>query len=300
MVYYVDDDPAIRTNAAFLLGAYMMVCHGMSAHEAYTPFECLRPYPLMGFRDATYCDPPTFTLDVLDCLMGLEKAMEVGWFDIAEFSLDEYEFWDHPLNGDLHKVSPKFIAFKGPSEEKTMIAPGFYTFTPGEYVQVFKEMNVTAIVRLNEPDTYDKSHFEQEGFHFYDLEFEDCTSPSAHVVKQFLDICDQEQGMVAVHCKAGLGRTGTLIALHMMKHEGFFGREAMAWLRLCRPGSVIGPQQEYLEYCDALEWDGNYPLLPMDADSQSIPIYQSPLIAQEVANAMNTRGAKRSMDTLDD
>ena len=33
----------------------------------------------------------------------------------------------------------------------------------------------------------------------------------------------------------------------MMKHLGFTAREVMAWLRICRPGSVIGPQQAYLE-----------------------------------------------------
>ena len=32
----------------------------------------------------------------------------------------------------------------------------------------------------------------------------------------------------------------------MMKHHGFTAREAMGWLRIVRPGSVIGEQQDYL------------------------------------------------------
>ena len=46
--------------------------------------------------------------------------------------------------------------------------------------------------------------------------------------------------------QAGLGRTGTLIALYLMKHHSFTALEAMGWLRLVRPGSVIGPQQHFL------------------------------------------------------
>ena len=46
---------------------------------------------------------------------------------------------------------------------------------------------------------------------------------------------------------AGLGRTGTLIACYMMKHYKFTAAESIAWCRICRPGSIIGPQQNFLE-----------------------------------------------------
>lgn len=51
-----------------------------------------------------------------------------------------------------------------------------------------------------------------------------------------------------VHCKAGLGRTGVLICAYMIKHFGFSAEEAMGYIRVCRPGSVIGPQQHYLAH----------------------------------------------------
>lgn len=49
-----------------------------------------------------------------------------------------------------------------------------------------------------------------------------------------------------MHCKAGLGRTGVLICAYMIKHYGFTAEEAIGYIRICRPGSVIGPQQKYL------------------------------------------------------
>ena len=32
-----------------------------------------------------------------------------------------------------------------------------------------------------------------------------------------------------------------------MKHYKFTSREVIAWFRICRPGSIIGPQQHYLD-----------------------------------------------------
>jgi len=51
---------------------------------------------------------------------------------------------------------------------------------------------------------------------------------------------------MAIHCKAGLGRTGTLIGLYAMKHFKFPAAAFIGWIRIARPGSILGPQQHYL------------------------------------------------------
>ena len=53
---------------------------------------------------------------------------------------------------------------------------------------------------------------------------------------------------------AGLGRTGSLIGCYLMKHYRLTAAETMAWLRICRPGSVIGPQQQWLVEQQPIMW----------------------------------------------
>ncbi|OQR75039.1 dual specificity protein phosphatase CDC14A-like [Tropilaelaps mercedesae] len=87
-----------------------------------------------------------------------------------------------------------------------------------------------------------------------DLYFVDGSTPSDAIMREFLEIAENAPGALAVHCKAGLGRTGTLIACYIMKHYRFTAAEAIGWIRICRPGSVIGHQQHWLEEKQAYLW----------------------------------------------
>lgn len=147
----------------------------------------------------------------------------------------------------MHEVvKDKFFAFKGPVAQRRQLGHGRYTLIPSDYCDVFRAKNIRAVVRLNDIQ-YDRTTFTSHGFDHYDLFFTDCTTPPDHLVDRFLRISEATKGAIAVHCLAGLGRTGTLIAIYMMKHFRFTANECIAWLRIARPGSVIGPQQQYLK-----------------------------------------------------
>lgn len=148
-------------------------------------------------------------------------------------------------NGDMNWIVPeKLLAFAGPSPTPTD-ADGFPAFTPEDYVPVFRNAGITLVVRLNKKQ-YDRRRFIDNCVKHVDLFFLDGSCPSREIITKFLHISESEPGAVAVHCKAGLGRTGTLIGLYSMKHFAFPARAFIGWNRVCRPGSILGPQQQFL------------------------------------------------------
>lgn len=77
---------------------------------------------------------------------------------------------------------------------------GYPLHAPEAYFPYFKKHNVTAIVRLNKK-IYEAKRFTDAGFEHYDLFFIDGSTPCDNIVRRFLNICENTEGAIAVHCK---------------------------------------------------------------------------------------------------
>ncbi|XP_017069879.1 LOW QUALITY PROTEIN: dual specificity protein phosphatase CDC14A [Drosophila eugracilis] len=251
IVHYTSMNPAKRLNAAYLIGSYAIIYLNKTPQEAYRPLVAGEIPAYTRFCDASY-GPSSFKISLLDCLNAVHKGLQAGFFNFNDFDAEEYEYFERVENGDFNWIVPqKFIAFCGPHQKSKTLPNGYPCHAPERYFSYFRDNNVTTVIRLN-AKVYHASSFENAGFDHKDLFFIDGSTPSDAIMKKFLSICETTKGAIAVHCKAGLGRTGSLIGAYIMKHYGFTALESIAWLRLCRPGSVIGHQQQWME--DKQSW----------------------------------------------
>lgn len=237
-----------RANVAFLLCAFLVIHKGYSARDAALPFEDRYP-PLTAFRDASY-GISSFDLTLLDCLEGLSKALQFEWYSPACFDAETYQKWAETCNGGMNWLIPgKLLAFIGPTSKKGSNDKQ-HRCAPSDYVKLFKELGILLVIRLNSNE-YDSSDFTREGIRHADLQFPDGSCPSPDIMERFLALVHNQSGPVAVHCRAGLGRTGVLAGLYAMRHYSISARAVIGWFRVARPGSLLGPQQQFL--CDMQE-----------------------------------------------
>lgn len=278
IIFYSNSSFEKRSNAMYLLSAWQVLYMGRSSEDACAPFKsaifpnnygesrqqsprsviprgknALSPVP--PFHDASPCEC-TYDLNILDCLRGLAKARANNFFSFDDFNIKEYEYFEQVEHGDLNWIAKnKFLAFAGPQFKRNVTREGCYTLTPQDYIPYFQSKNVGLVVRLNQR-MYDENDFRKTGIQHFEQYYLDGSCPTMPILKrivQAFEAVPADKG-IAVHCKAGLGRTGTCIGAYIMKHYNFSAREIIGWMRICRPGMVIGPQQHFLEDIQQQMW----------------------------------------------
>ncbi|KAL7272682.1 cell division control protein 14 [Rhizina undulata] len=261
VVFWSRPDGRRRANAGCLLACYMVLVQSWPPHLALSPLAQCDP-PLMPFRDAGYSQAD-FVLTVQDVVYGVWKAKEKTLVNLREFGLDEYEKFERVDMGDFNWVSPNFLAFASPqydlppSDEPRPHIPTnldeiLSSGLPISFRNVlehFHTKDVGLVVRLNS-HLYPAEYFSALGISHIDMIFDDGTCPPLNLVRKFINLAHNmitiQNKNIAVHCKAGLGRTGCLIGAYLVYRYGFTANEVIAFMRFMRPGMVVGPQQHWL------------------------------------------------------
>lgn len=260
VIFYSSTSTRQRANSACMLCCYMVLVQGWTPHQVLQPLAQVDP-PFMPFRDAGYSNAD-FEITIQDVVYGVWRAKEKRLIDLHSFNLESYERYEHVENGDLNLLTPDFIAFASPQEDSrsigTISSKSHLNQPFRSVLKYFVNNNVQLVVRLNS-HLYNKKHFEDVGIKHIDMIFEDGTCPDLSIVKNFVGAAEtiiNQGGKIAVHCKAGLGRTGCLIGAHLIYTYGFTANECIGFLRFIRPGMVVGPQQHwlYLHQNDFREW----------------------------------------------
>lgn len=81
----------------------------------------------------------------------------------------------------------------------------------------------------------------------YFLKTDDYNAPTIEEIHEVVEYIEQKihaNKPVLVHCAAGKGRTGTVLAAYFIKNDGLTPMEAVKKLRGMRPGSVQSERQE--------------------------------------------------------
>jgi atypical dual specificity phosphatase len=119
---------------------------------------------------------------------------------------------------------------------------------PGEWRGTFarlKEMGIGAVVSLT-PVPLPRRLLYEHDMAYLHLPIENFEAPELRQIRRFVEFCNENIGSgrpVMVHCLAGLGRTGTMLACYLVS-EGMLPAAAIRHVRAYRPGSIETAEQE--------------------------------------------------------
>mmetsp|Transcript_21859 Transcript_21859/g.63074 ORF Transcript_21859/g.63074 Transcript_21859/m.63074 type:complete len:171 (+) Transcript_21859:141-653(+) len=120
------------------------------------------------------------------------------------------------------------------------------------YVKELKVFGVTDVVRTCEP-TYSTERFEKEHIQVHEMTFPDGAAPPDELIQRWNElICNrykskESQGLVAVHCVAGLGRAPVMAAVALIEMTAMDPMDAVEKIREKQKGAINARQLKFLQ-----------------------------------------------------
>jgi len=77
---------------------------------------------------------------------------------------------------------------------------------------------------------------------------QDLSAPDIEKIETVVDFIHEQissKKPVMVHCAAGMGRAGTILACYLIKYQNYTAKDAIEKVRSERPGSIQSELQEY-------------------------------------------------------
>ncbi|XP_046407111.1 protein tyrosine phosphatase domain-containing protein 1-like [Ischnura elegans] len=134
-------------------------------------------------------------------------------------------------------------------------------------IDQFKRKRIQSIINLQQPGehskcgpplencgfSYDPEIFMKEGIYFYNFSMKDYGEAGESRILDMVKVMSFaiSEGKVAIHCHAGLGRTGVLIACYLIFHLKVSANQAMQFVRSKRPNSIQTRSQ--IQCCQQFE-----------------------------------------------
>ncbi len=102
--------------------------------------------------------------------------------------------------------------------------------------------NIGVLINLTE-ENLDEFTVKNAGINYYHIPIAEFSPPTMQQLLEFKKIYETETAPIAVHCLAGMGRTGTILAAALVL-EGFLPEYSINEVRHKRSGSIETVEQE--------------------------------------------------------
>ena len=256
-IYCSDATVEAATNAALLLGSFLMLQMGLTSTDAAKRLRTIELPQASQREQVPNSDAGSFVAPVplLDLLRGIEIAVRLNWFSLDSFDLERYETFEAAASGRVHEICLKLVAFgvaSTLSSHPPTNAKAASAAASGDAVEHcaphLAALNTTCVVWVVPSDNGDHTD-DCDSLYRAGMRIVNCVvdlRDAATAVDHFLAICDATAGRIAVYCGAAPAAAGALLAAWAIRRAGMPAAAAVAWIRAVRPGAISPSQLRLL------------------------------------------------------